>query len=197
MILKRAVALLALAFLAVLSPLAAQAHDQLIESYPSSGDVLTSIPAQLTLEFSDEIIPMSPAILIQDGGGATVFETVPELSGRTASAPFPELADGPYSLNWSVVSADGHRIEGAIPFEMATGVSPAEQSQTGASAALPSPTLDENSPATDPRGGWLSNAPLPLKIVLLAGAATPLVIVIMRRLRRRPPSTPSQGIETP
>nr|NLD41778.1 copper resistance protein CopC [Actinomycetales bacterium] len=122
----RALTLLAaglLFLLAVLVPAPpARAHDFLVSSIPAEGETHTEFPPRIELEFSADIIPASPAILIQDATGAAVWEATPELTGRVASAAFPQLPDGDYSLNWSLVSSDGHRVEGAIPFVLATGL---------------------------------------------------------------------------
>lgn len=197
--LKTAAAAVLLALLWLLAPSAATAHDQLIESMPADGDVLTEIPVQLSLEFSDEIIPMSPAVLIQDAARTTVFEAIPELNGRVATTAFPELPDGAYSLNWSVVSSDGHRIEGAIPFELATGIAPdpavaaaAETGDSADSAVSPAEEADD----AEGTGGGLAALPLPVKIVLMVAAIGALASVIILQFRRKRPTIPPNGSES-
>ena len=182
--LGRAAAVVILALLALLAPSAATAHDQLIESFPADGDVITEMPLQLSLEFSDQIIPMMPAVLIQDAARNTVHEAAPALNGRVATSPFPELPDGAYNLNWSVVSADGHRIEGSIPFEMATGIAPAVSS----SATAEPGDGTELDPA--PSGG-MQALPLWVKITLMLAATASVATVILLRLRRKPPFRPN------
>lgn len=98
----------------------AHAHDFIVSSTPSEQQHFPTAPALIELEFSAEIIPASPALLIQDAARNVVWEAVPELNGRIATAPFPALPDGAYRLNWSLVSADGHRLEGTIPFTLGT-----------------------------------------------------------------------------
>lgn len=99
----------------------AAAHDQLISSTPADGGTLTELPTQIVLEFNNELIDAAPALLIRDAANTTIHRATPEVDGRFATTAFPELGDGSYRIAWSVVSSDGHRIEGSMPFEMATG----------------------------------------------------------------------------
>ncbi len=115
----RIIAALATALLIALgmaSP--AAAHDYIISSTPADGAVLAEAPARIEIEFSADIIEASPAFLMLDAAGSVVWEATPELNGRVATAPFPDIPAGAYSLNWSLVSSDGHRLEGAIPFTL-------------------------------------------------------------------------------
>ena len=195
-------AVVAAALLWFLGMLPAAAHDQLIDSTPLSNDVLTDLPAQLSLEFSDEIIPMSPAVLIQNSANDTVFEATPDLNGRVATASFPELPDGTYRLNWSVVSADGHRIEGSIPFELATGIAPAVAGSPAASEPVSSMPESQagtssNTDATSPAESasttttGLASLPLAARVLLGLGALAAIATTLLLRSRRRRPNLPT------
>lgn len=206
----RVLALLAVGLLFLLSVVIpappACAHDVLIRSVPADGETYTEYPARIELEFMDDIIPASPALLIQDAEQEVVWEVTPDLEGRIAIAAFPVLPDGEYRLNWSLVSADGHRQEGTIPFELSTGLisAPAETGPTTAPAEVqppsptPGPTPDPtdaetsveaateapSSPPTDEPGG-LAGLSLPAKIGIgvgaLAAAGTVAVLILRRR----------------
>lgn len=177
--------------------LPAAAHDQLIASSPAEGEVLSESPALIELEFNAEIIDASPAIIIQDEAGETIDQPVPTVDGRFVRAPFPEIAAGPYRLNWSVVSSDGHRIEGTIAFTLAGGgaVVPTDD---------PAPETLENEPPSEvvvhesessvgaaetplPQNG-LANASTPMKVMVgFAGIAAfgAVAALAVRRLRAR------------
>ena len=94
----------------------AAAHDQLISSTPADGGTLTELPTQIVLEFNNELIDAAPALLIRDAANTTIHRATPEVDGRFATTAFPELGDGSYRIAWSVVSSDGHRIEGTIAY---------------------------------------------------------------------------------
>ncbi|HZK06526.1 MAG TPA: copper resistance CopC family protein [Actinomycetaceae bacterium] len=125
-----------------MSAVPAHAHDYLVDSTPASGETYDTAPAQIELEFSADIIPASPALLIQDADLAVVWEGEPELNGRFATAPFPELAAGEYRLNWSLVSSDGHRVEGTIPFTLGSAAA------SGDGGTAPGTADGETAPGT-------------------------------------------------
>jgi len=171
----------------------AHGHDQLISSVPGEGETLTALPATIMLEFSNELIPAAPALLLRDASGATVYRATPAVQGRVATAPFPELPDGDYRINWSVVSSDGHRIEGSMPFTLATGRPAAGptagdgdaagvtgQPADGVVAASPSRTGE---PAG---GGVLSDLPAAARIAIGVGAlgAAAVAVAVLQRARR-------------
>lgn len=120
----------------------ALAHDQLISSTPGYEQNLTELPTQIELEYNAEIIDAAPAVLIRDSGNTTVYQATPTAEGRFVRAPFPELDDGAYTLSWSVVSSDGHRIEGAIPFTLSTG-----RVSSSAPVTQEAPSMDETTQA--------------------------------------------------
>lgn len=132
----------------------ARAHDQLLGSTPAEGAVLAELPESIVLEFSNELLDAGPALLIRDAADATVFTAAPAIAGRTATAPFPRLPDGAYRLNWSVVSSDGHRIEGTIPFQVAlagrvaSAPAPAPATATAAPATVAPATATPTAPAS-------------------------------------------------
>lgn len=169
----------------MLIALPAAAHDQLIASTPAAGDVLSEAPAQIELEFNAEIIDATTAIIIQDDDGRTVHQAAPSVDGRFVRAPFPELEDGAYRLNWSVVSSDGHRIEGTIAFTRGDGAVP-----TAGSPAATEPGAVAESETAPPafQGGGLATLSTPMKaIVGLVGlsAVGVAAALAVRRLRTK------------
>ncbi|HHW83561.1 MAG TPA: copper resistance protein CopC [Actinomycetales bacterium] len=185
--------------LTLLAPaLPARAHDFLISSTPADNQVFDAFPARVELEFTADIIPASPALLIMDSERAVVWEAVPELAGRVASAEFPHLEDGEYSLNWSLVSSDGHRVEGAIPFTLATGQSGTAPSPDDAAPSSPDSPPAPSSPddggtiptdpspaATDGPVGGLGDLPLATKIAIAVGALGAAAVVAILAFRRK------------
>ncbi|APX32795.1 hypothetical protein BH708_08745 [Brachybacterium sp. P6-10-X1] len=149
---SRPTALLALAAaltLGVLTllPLPAHAHDTLIETDPSDGETLETSPEALTLTYSADILEVSPVVRIDDEDGDTLAEVTPTVDGPTVTAELEEpLAAGTYTVQWRVVSSDGHPIEGSFTFDV---------EQDAAGAAAPS---DEESGAGDDGGAEASDA---------------------------------------
>ena len=161
--------------------LPAAAHDQLIASNIEDGAVLTEAPTQIELEYSAEIMEATPLLVLQDDAGATIHEATPEVDGRFVRAPFPELPDGAYQLNWSVVSSDGHRIEGTIAFELEVSTEP----------TTPEPATEETTsePTAAPEPG--EGSTLQRAIVGVAGIAAvgAIAVLLVRRWKNEDPTS--------
>ncbi|NCD18981.1 MAG: copper resistance protein CopC [Actinobacteria bacterium] len=171
----------------------AVAHDQLISSIPEDGGTLTELPTQIVLEFNNELIDAAPALLIRDAASTTVHQATPAVDGRFATTEFPELGDGSYRIAWSVVSSDGHRIEGSMPFEMATG-RPAAPLATSAPSAAGGETTSGTEGGNGDEGldgdtigdDGLAGLSTPVKVAIgigSVGAVAAAAAVVLRRGR--------------
>lgn len=133
-----------LAFLAVAVGLGSQfasAHDSLVESSPAANDEIEVAPASAVLTFSAEVQSegtLSPQIELFAASAveetAVALASAATVDGVVVTQALPELAAGNYTLNWQVVSSDGHPISGTIPFTVSVGVAPAEDAQPSATA---------------------------------------------------------------
>lgn len=95
----------------------ASAHDQLVASDPAADSTVESLPDELTLVFSGELI---------DAGDGTAVEVIspsgddvagdPALSGTDVTVPLEDGDAGDYQVTWRVVSNDGHPIDGTFSF---------------------------------------------------------------------------------
>jgi methionine-rich copper-binding protein CopC len=111
----------------------AHAHASLINSDPSSGQILDQISQVMTLTFNENLIEIegeqvnSLQLNFLDSGEKTALEVSvigPEISGLIPAGTYPA---GNYELSYRVVSADGHPITGVISFsssEITTVVQP-------------------------------------------------------------------------
>lgn len=101
------------------------AHDELLGSSPEPGQVLDAAPAEISLEFSNDIIEVGTAIEVVDHHGGEVAVGEPVVAGPRVTASLPADLEGEYQVRWRAVSSDGHPIEGTIDFGVgadATGV---------------------------------------------------------------------------
>lgn len=106
----------------LLAPAPAHAHDSLISSDPADGATLETSPEQITLTYSAEVLEVSPVVQISAGEGGEPVELTPVIDGTTVTAEIPEpLAAGTHTVQWRVVSSDGHPIEGSFTFTVETG----------------------------------------------------------------------------
>ena len=112
-----------LAALAVLgfSTSPALAHAELLSTDPLAGAVLDTAPDAVTLTFSEGIDIGLGAIRLFDGSGDAVEVGAaehPDGGSSTVRIDLPLLRNGSYVVDWRVVSADGHPIQGAFTFQV-------------------------------------------------------------------------------
>lgn len=119
---------LALTFL----PGIASAHTILESSSPGASSLLASSPKEIRLDFDEQVEETLGDVRVYDSEQREIAnsKTVRSLSDASiVTANVPTLQNGVYVVVWRVVSADGHPVTGAFPFEIGT-------KSTGTSAAL-------------------------------------------------------------
>jgi methionine-rich copper-binding protein CopC len=199
-------AALAAAFAALLAALLllgapAQAHDTLLESDPADGATLETSPEAITLTFSADILDVSPLVRITDEDGEQLAEITPSVDGPVATATLEEpLPAGESTIQWRVVSSDGHPIEGTFTVtveqdsaeEPADEEAPAASDGGGESAAQDTASDDADSDdaaddsaaddsATEDEGGSSLTPILVVLGVVVVGAVLAVVVIVRRR----------------
>lgn len=92
------------------------AHSHIQESNPADGDVVTEPLEEIVLEF-DGGIEQGSFIEITTAAGEAVEVQVIEIGEGTLTGTVAEpLANDEYHVNWSIISADGHPLEGEFSF---------------------------------------------------------------------------------
>lgn len=101
---------------AILSAVAAQAHAEFRGSEPAANAVLQSLPARVTLQFSEPVGVLTLSWLLPGGTEAAASARAgPE--GLIVDPP-PDAGRGSYALRWRVASTDGHPVGGALVFSV-------------------------------------------------------------------------------
>ncbi|WP_308445916.1 copper resistance CopC family protein [Brachybacterium atlanticum] len=195
----RAAALAALfaALLAALLALGApaQAHDTLLESDPADGATLETSPEAITLTFSADILEVSPLVRITDESGEQLAEITPSVDGPVATATLEEpLPAGTSTVQWRVVSSDGHPIEGTfeVTAEQDTAAeetteAPAEESspaEESAPAETTTPAEEDEQATAEAAEDESGSSMTPLLIVLgvvVVGAVVAVLLIMRRR----------------
>jgi len=197
-------ALLLAALLALPSP--AQAHDSLLSSDPADGATLETSPEEIAFTFSADVLDVSPLVRITDESGTEIAEIVPTIDGPVATATLPEpLPAGTHTIQWRVVSSDGHPIEGTQTLtieqdaEQAAGAEDAVEPSGGGGEAAggasdaggaeqPSGAEQEQSPAAqgeDPDAAQDGGLSMPVLLgilgVVVIGAAAAGFAIMRRR----------------
>ncbi|PFG39995.1 hypothetical protein ATJ97_2515 [Georgenia soli] len=181
-----------LALVAVVLAPPASAHDVLIGSEPADGAQLDAAPTEIVLTFNNQLLDSAQVVIVTDASGATVAEGSPTVDGAKATFPLPALDAGAYSATWSVVSSDGHRIDGELGFDVA-GAAPETTTDAAAAPSAPAPSAspDEVStpgatttaPAED--GASASGVPAWLVVLLAVGVFGGVVAIAVRRWREQ------------
>lgn len=192
-----ALAALFAALLAALLALGApaQAHDTLLESDPADGATLETSPEAITLTFSADILDVSPLVRITDENGEQLAEITPSIDGPVATATLEEpLPAGTSTVQWRVVSSDGHPIEGTFEVTVEqdaaaeeTTEAPAEESSPAEESA-PAETAapaEEGEQATAEAAEEESGSSMTPLLIVLGVAVVGAVVAVLLIMRRR------------
>lgn len=122
-------ALAALCLIALAPAAPASAHAALLGTDPPERAALGTAPEAVTLTFNEPVQPAADALLLVDGNGTEQTLTA-TASDTDVVIDLPDLTDGPYYVNWRVISADSHPIAGVLSFTVGTGTPPPPPSAT-------------------------------------------------------------------
>src|SRR5690625_1792159 len=125
-----ALAMCAAIALSVLWAVPASAHAQLLESDPPDGEQLDEAPASVELTFNEHIEQIGSQVVITDADGTEVQDGDPLIEGPTLTQDLSEERPaGEYTVQWRVVSADGHPVSGEFTFEAAAAAGTDQQEE--------------------------------------------------------------------
>ncbi len=153
----------------------AVAHDQLSGSEPADGATVAQMPEEVTLTFTDNPQGIGSEVQVMDAEGSDWADgEVRIVDNQAIQSLKPGAPEGEYTVNWRVVSADAHPIEGSFTFT-ATGGS--------AASAVPSQPIDEASPEPTENvsdGGFPWG--ITIMILVLAGLVVAIAVTARKRL---------------
>ena len=105
-----------------LSPGMAFAHAFLVRASPPVGATVAAAPTQLTLSYTEAVVPHFCQVTLHGPGGAKVPVGGPRAAAghpRVLLVRLPHLAPGRYTVTWHAVARDTHRTEGRFAFTVA------------------------------------------------------------------------------
>jgi copper transport protein len=161
--------LLLLAAPSFASPPSAAVHATLVSSEPAANSRLASSPTRVRLVFSEPVEGKLGRISLHPTTGAviTLRAGADPRDVHAVIAPVDALAPGRYRVDWRVVSADGHPVDGTFAFTVGdTTLGAGAVSPAPAPGAPPAPELD-----TEPDTWGPAVAGAPVIPALLRGAA--------------------------
>ena len=139
-------------------------HASLVSSEPAAKSHLATAPARIRLVFSEPIEGKLSRITLARSGG-TPF-AVPAAGDprdvHAVIAPSDSLTPGAYKLEWRIVSADGHPVDGNFAF----AIGDTTLGSNAPAAVAPAPTDTQPTPELQPEepdvdfGPTMAGAPL-------------------------------------
>ncbi|MCL6592678.1 MAG: FixH family protein [Alicyclobacillus sp.] len=110
------------------------AHAYIVRSIPALDQVLPQAPGQVELWFDEPVQASASDLVVLDANGHRADQgdghINPQQPQELVCSLQPNLPNGLYTVQWRVISADGHPVEGAIPFRIGTGPAPSAAAAT-------------------------------------------------------------------
>ncbi len=148
----------------------AAAHDGLVATAPAADAVLETAPGEVRLEFSGAPQALGTSVTVTGPDGAPAGRGEPEVRGTTVVQPLVTgLPAGDYTVDWRIVSADGHPLSGVLAFRVSEG-----------SAAAPAGT-EAVGPTATAAAPQSSSAPVGIAVGALIGVGG---LLVARQVRR-------------
>lgn len=170
-ILKRMFTVTAAILLTMSISTSAFAHSHLEGSNPADGDIVTEPLNEIVLEFDGQIEQGSFIDVQTTKGQAIELQEIIIGDGILTGTVAEPLPNDEYQVNWSIISADGHPLEGEFSFTVNASVPESveevteEPSETTESAEQS--TEDQENVATADEVGKESSSMTVILIVLL------------------------------
>jgi copper resistance protein C len=100
---------------------AAFAHAHLVRATPDEGGTVRDAPAEVVLKFNEKLEPAFSSAVIRDAAGKQVDKAdahVDKADHTTLRVSLPSLGPGVYTVEWRVMSADTHKVDGNFKFKV-------------------------------------------------------------------------------
>ena len=121
MAIQRTIFVIAACAVLVLWDATAFAHPRLVRATPAVDGTVRTAPSDVTLRFNEKLEPAFSSVVIRDSTGKQVDKGDVQLDKadrRIMRVSLPPLAPGVYKVEWRVVAADTHKVEGDFTFRI-------------------------------------------------------------------------------
>ncbi|HEV7898578.1 MAG TPA: copper resistance CopC family protein [Planosporangium sp.] len=159
---------------ALAPPPVAWAHSQLLATTPADSATVTAPIGEVTLTFNEPVQQRFSLVVVSGPGGVSYGDGPVRVVDTTVHQPIHPLRSGSYTVQWRVVSADSHPVEGTFGFTVAL---PARL-EPSAGPPAPGPSRPAAAGRGERSGRWW---PWPLGL----GVLTVCSVVAVRLVRRR------------
>lgn len=120
----------------------ALAHTGLESSSPQNGEVVVEDLKQIALNFETKVEQNSTFELKSSNGDSIPVESITLSDNQMVGSLSNSLENGDYQVNWKIIGADGHPIEGDFSFSVNMPVS--ETPSEGHNETQSEPNVQEN-----------------------------------------------------
>ncbi|TRZ38061.1 hypothetical protein CEQ21_21855 [Niallia circulans] len=125
----------------------ASAHAYIVNSTPSENESLDDSPTKATIEYNEKIQSGFAVLNVTNSAGEKVDKGNVTVEDKTISVDLKDdLKNDVYTMEWRVVSADGHSITGLVPFsigELPEGVVLPQKQYTADKSSMVSVSLNK------------------------------------------------------
>lgn len=191
------------AFLVLLSPLSASAHDALVSSSPAADESVEVVPAELTLTFSAKLIGGEGAteVVVTDPDGNSITAGPAIVDGAIVTQPLQGSGPaGAYHVIWKVVSSDGHPTSGEYSFTVAVGDDGAATEEPTAAPTTAAPTTEQtvapeatSTPSASPNADDSAGGSAAIWIVSILAVLVVVGVIVWIVMSRRRDTTPTDS----
>lgn len=94
------------------------AHSHPVSMDPAANATIAS-PEKVTMHFSGDLEPKFSSITVSNATGHVVNKEASVVStgdGKLMTVALPKLPSGVYTVDWTAVSVDSHRLQGSYNF---------------------------------------------------------------------------------
>lgn len=108
-------------FIVFFQPSVVEAHSSLEEMEPAENGIIDESPSELMLRFNEPVEHNLATVTVYDANANPVFTGNPDNDvekSQKLTFSLPELDDGTYTVQWDIVSADGHPVGGTYAFSV-------------------------------------------------------------------------------
>lgn len=100
----------------------AMAHNYYVDSTPGIDEVVTVLPEEFVVTTNDNLLELDGAVggflmTVEGPDGLYYGDGCVSVSGPSVAMPAALGPAGDYTLEWQVISADGHTVSGTVPFQ--------------------------------------------------------------------------------
>lgn len=170
----------------------AHAHTGLENSSPQNGEVIKQELKEITLTFETKVEQGSTFELQNSAGEPVTVENIALSENEMAGSITSPLKNGEYIVNWNIVGADGHPIDGQYTFSVDIPVTeaptPAEDQVDSADEAQSQSTVEKKKTDTvnetdtvDVQQNKLPSYVIPVTIGILAIVVIGSLFFLMKR----------------